>query len=95
MYHPTMVQRAWQTLGPLWLVGAVTSALAHAQSDAAANGCDGLLGVRSMEGYRHVWSETIEFRQMEEACRSSDNAPFYWQLRGMAENLLGNQSESG
>lgn len=48
------------------------------------------MGVRSTEGYLHPWSETIELRQMEAACQSSDNAPFYWQMRAMAENLLGN-----
>ena len=84
-----MAHRAWTTLAAPWLTAAAAS-VPVAQSDNQANGCDGLLGVRSTAGYRHVWSETVDVRQMEESCRSSANAPVHWQMRAMAENLLGN-----
>lgn len=85
-----MVDRSWIALAALWFGVTATSVSVGAQSDAVPTGCEGLLGVRSTAGYLHVWSETIELRQMEAACRSSDNAPFYWQMRAMGENLLGN-----
>lgn len=91
MYHRNMMQRAWATLASLSLAVVVTVS-AGAQSDATTAGCDGLLGVRSTLGYAHIWSETIELRGMEEACRASDMAPFYWQMRATAENLLGNHA---
>ena len=90
MYHRAMAHRAWMTLAALWLNAAGTSVSLGAQSDADSTGCDGLMEVRSTDGFQHAWSETVELRQMEQACRSSDNAPFYWQLRAMAENVLGN-----
>lgn len=90
MYYRPMVDRSKITLAVLWFGVTATSVSVGAQSDADTPGCEGLLGVRSTVGYLHVWSATIELRQMEAACRSSDNAPFYWQLRGMGENLLGN-----
>ena len=90
MYHRAMAEKAWATLAARWLTAATASVSVGAQSDAPANGCDGLLGVRSTAGYLHTWSETIDLRETEEACRSSDHAPFYWQLRAMAENVLGN-----
>lgn len=89
MYHRNMTRRVWTTLTGLALAVAV-SASVGAQSDSNGNGCDGLLGVRSTLGHLHVWSETLELRGMEEACAASDLAPFYWQMRGMAENVLGN-----
>lgn len=89
MYHRNMTQRVWTTLTGLAVAVAV-SASVGAQADANGNGCDGLLGVRSTLGYLHVWSETVELRGMEEACGASEAAPLYWQLRGMAENVLGN-----
>ena len=90
MYHRTMM-RAWATLARLSLAVVVTAS-AGAQSDTTTAGCDGLLGVRSTLGYLHIWSETIELRGMEDACRASDVAPFYWQMRAAAENLLGNHA---
>ena len=89
MYHRNMTQRLWITLTGLALA-AVVSASVGAQSDANGNGCDGLVGVRSTLGHLHVWSETVELRGMEEACAESDIAPLYWQMRGTAENVLGN-----
>ena len=89
MYHRNMTQGVWPTLTGLALAVAV-SASVGAQSDANGNGCDVGWGVRSTLGYRHVWSETLELRGMEEACAASDLAPLYWQMRGMAENVLGN-----
>ena len=85
------MMRAWATLARLSLAVVVTAS-AGAQSDATTAGCDGLLGVRSTLGYLHIWSETIELRGMEDACRASDVAPFYWQMRAAAENLLGNHA---
>ena len=89
MYDRNMTRRVWTTPTGLAVAVAV-SASVGAQSDANGNGCDGLLGVRSTLGYLHVWSETVELRGMEEECGASETAPLYWQLRGMAENVLGN-----
>ena len=90
MYDRRMALKTWRPPGVAWLIVAATSAASvGAQSD-AGTGCEGLLGVRSTAGYLHAWSRTVELREMKEACRSTDIAPFYWQMRASAENLLGN-----